>query len=393
MAKNLFLLGSTGSIGVSTLNLVRKDKKNFKVGLLTTNKNVKKIYNQAVEFNVKEVVIFNKKEYSKFSQKFKNKKIEVFFNIKDVFKKKKKKAYLTINGISGIEGLEPTLDIIKHSQNIAIANKESIICGWKLIKKELKINQSNFIPLDSEHFSIWSLLKSENVKNIKKIYLTASGGPFLNKQLNQIENIKPKYALKHPNWKMGKKISIDSATMMNKIFEIIEAVNIFNLNKKKFEILIHPKSYVHAIILFKSGLIKFLAHDTTMEIPIASALYQNDENQAFKNNNFEFEILNGKNFIRPNPTNFPLLNLLKYNFNNSFFEVILVSLNDELVKKYLENKISYISILNIMLILLKKPYFSKYYKSNPSNINEIKIMVEKTKNFLNEYLKNNEKNI
>ncbi len=390
--KDLIILGSTGSIGISTLNLIRKDKKNFNVKLLTTNNNIHKIYKQAVEFKVKEIVIFNKQKYIKFSKRFKKKKIKVFFSIEEVYKKRNNKVFLTINAISGIDGLEPTLNIIKYSKNIAIANKESIICGWKFIKKELKKNKSNFIPLDSEHFSIWSLLNGDNVNNIKKIYLTASGGPFLRKKLSQVKNIQPKYALKHPNWKMGKKISIDSATMMNKIFEIIEAVNIFNLNTKKFDILIHPKSYVHAIVHYKSGLIKFLAHDTTMEIPIASALYSDDANQVFKNNKFQYNILNGENFIKPKVSNFPLLNLLKYNFDKTYFEIILVSINDELVKKYLENNIPYISIVKIMLILLKNPYFTKYYKSSPKNINDIKIMVEKSKKFLNEYLKLNVKN-
>ena len=393
MTKDLIILGSTGSIGASTLNIVRKDKKNFNIRLLTTYKNVRKLYNQAVEFKVREVVIFKKNDYLKFSQKFKNKKIKVFFNLKDVFIKKKSKVYLTINAISGINGLEPTLDIIKYSENIAIANKESIICGWKFIQKELAKNKSNFIPLDSEHFSIWSIIKGENINNIKKIYLTASGGPFLNKKLSQIKNIKPKYALKHPNWKMGKKISIDSATMMNKIFEIIEAVNIFNLHIMKFEILIHPKSYVHALVHYKSGLIKFLAHDTTMEIPIASALYKKDENLVFKNNKLKYNLLNGKNFSKPFIKDFPVLKLLKYKFNKTFFEIILVTINDELVKKYLENKISYISILKIMFILLKKPYLTRYYKLSPKNINEIKNMVEKTKKYLNEYLNFNVTNI
>ena len=393
MTKDLILLGSTGTIGVSTLNLIRKDKKKFNIRLLTTYKNVGKLYNQAVEFKVREVVIFNKNDYFKFSQKFKNKKIKVFFNLKDVLKKINSRVYLTINAISGINGLEPTLDIIKYSENVAIANKESIICGWKFIKKELTKNKSNFIPLDSEHFSIWSLINGENTKNIKKIYLTASGGPFLNKKLSQIKNIKPKYALKHPNWKMGKKISIDSATMMNKIFEIIEAINIFNLHIMKFEILIHPKSYVHAVVHYKSGLIKFLAHDTTMEIPIASALYKKDENTTFKNNKLKYNLLNGKNFSKPGIKEFPVLKLLNYKFNKTFFEIILVTINDELVNKYLENKISYISILKIMFILLKKPYLTRYYKSSPKNINEIKNMVEKTKKYLNEYLNFNVTNI
>ena len=270
---------------------------------------------------------------------------------------------------------------------MASANKESIICGWKLIKDKLNKNKTQFIPLDSEHFSVWSLLKGEKYKNIKKIYLTASGGPFLNKRLNQIKSIKPKFALKHPNWKMGKKITIDSATMMNKIFEFIEAVKIFDLDPKKIGIIIHPKSYIHAIIEFNKGITKFLSHDTTMEIPIANSLYSIDENFKYINNNFNYNKLNGLNFIKPDIKKFPLIKILKYKFKGTYFEIILVSINDWLVKKYLENKISYISINKLMLILLKKPYFKKYYQIEPKNIKDIKIMVEKTNQYLENFLK------
>ncbi len=302
-------------------------------------------------------------------------------------KNNKKKSFLTINGISGIDGLEPSLKIIKNSKNLAIANKESIICGWKFLKKELIKNKTGFIPLDSEHFSIWSLIKNEKKENINKIYLTASGGPFLNKKLENIKFIKPKFALNHPNWSMGQKISIDSATMMNKIFEVIEAIKIFDLDSKKMDILIHPKSYLHAIVNFNNGLTKLLAHSTTMEIPIANALYLNQDINEFKNFSFDFKKLNGLNFLKPDKKNFPLLKILNYKFNNTFFEIILVSINDELVKRYLENKIPYISIHKIMLLLLKKPYFTKYYPLQPKNINDVKIMVNKVEKYLNKYFK------
>ncbi len=387
MKKNIYILGSTGSIGKTALKLIKKDSKNFSIKLLTTNRNVNKIYNQALEFKVKEVVIFNKNEYLKHSKKFKKKKIKVYLSIDDVFKNKNTKSFLTINAISGIYGLEPSIKIIKYSKNFAIANKESIICGWKFIKRELKKNKTGFIPLDSEHFSIWSLLRNENKKNINKIYLTASGGPFLYKRLKDIKNIKPELALKHPNWRMGKKISIDSATMMNKIFEVIEAMKIFDLEANKIDILIHPKSYLHAIVNFKNGLTKLLAHDTTMEIPVANSLYLDQNIINFENNSFKYNLLNGLNFLKPNKKNFPLLEILNYKFNNSFFEIILVSINDELVQRYLDKKISYISIQKIMLSLLKKPYFIKYYSSRPKNINEIKNMVNKVKDYLNKYLK------
>ncbi len=384
--RDIYLLGSTGSIGLSTLNIVRKNKKKFKIKLLSTNKNILKIYNQAHEFNVKKIVIFNKSSYLKYKKKFEMKNIKVFFNIKDALKGQKKRVFLTINAISGINGLEPTLKIIKSTKNLAIANKESIICGWKFIKKKLVKNNTNFIPLDSEHFSIWSILNNEDKKNIKKIYLTASGGPFLNKKLKNIKYIEPKFALKHPNWKMGKKITIDSATMMNKIFEIIEAVKIFELDIKKFGILIHPKSYIHAIVDFNNGLTKFLAHDTTMEIPISNAMNLNNKNFTFKFKSFDYHKLNGKTFIKPNITNFPLLKILNNKINNTYFEIILVSLNDELVRRYLNKKIPYISIHKTMLELLKKKYFSKYYNKSPRNIYEIKLMVKKVNRYLDNYL-------
>ena len=389
MVKSIYILGSTGSIGKSTLDVIRKDKTKFKVKILTTNQNVKKIYNQAIEFNVKKIVINDNKKYLKYYKKFKERKIKVFFNLKDALNKEKNKSFLTINAISGIEGLDPTLIVAKYTKNLAIANKESIICGWKFIEKELRKNSTNFIPLDSEHFSIWHLLKGENYNNIKKIYLTASGGPFLNFKLKDLYNIKPKFALNHPNWKMGKKISIDSATMMNKIFETIEAVKIFNLNKNKIQILIHPKSYIHAIVHFKSGITKLLAHDTTMKIPISNVIYSDKKDFNIKNNSFNFDKLNGLNFKIPNKKAFPLLKILDYKINNSYFEIILVSINDYLVKKYLEDKISYISIHKIMLKLLNKPYFKKFYKFSPKNTNEIKSMVKSVNIFLNKYLEPN----
>jgi len=393
MKKNIFILGSTGSIGNSTLNVIRNHKNKFDIKLLTTNNNIIKVYNQAIEFNVKNLVIQNKNKYFKHEKKFKQRNIKVYFNFNEALKSINKKVYYTINAISGLEGLEPTINVIKYTHNIAIANKESIICGWKFIEKELKKNKTNFIPIDSEHFSIWSLIKNENKENIKKIYLTASGGPFLNKHLSELKNIKPKFALKHPNWKMGKKISIDSATLMNKIFELIEAKNIFKLNVNIFKIIIHPKSYIHAIVQFKSGLIKFLAHDTNMEIPIMNSLFLKNEILNYNYKDINFEKLNGLNFIDPDIKKFQSLKILKLiNNKNSYFETILITINDELVDYYLKGKIGYLSVTKILLKLIKKRNFIKYYRYGPKNINDIKIMVGKVKTYLNIYLNNNEKN-
>ena len=386
MEKDIIILGSTGSIGTSTLNIIRRNKKKFNIKLLTANNNIKKILSQSIEFKVNKIVIQNKKKYIKFENQFKRNKIQVFFDLEKALKSINKKVHYTINAISGIDGLEPTIKIIKYTKNIAIANKESIICGWKFIKNTLKKNKTNFIPIDSEHFSIWSLIKNEKKKNIKKIYLTASGGPFLYKKLLNVKNVKAKLALKHPNWNMGKKISIDSATMMNKIFELIEAKKIFNLDINKFDIIIHPKSYIHAVVHFNNGLVKFLTHDTNMEVPIMNSLYLNNESFIYNDNKLNFEILNGINFINPDKKKFPLLNLIKIiPIKNGYFETILITINDELVMRYLRGEINYFSLNNNLLNMIKKPYFTKYYQSSPNNINDIKSMVNKVKNYLNNY--------
>ena len=383
MKKKIVILGSTGSIGKTTFNIIQKNQKDFEIILLTTNKNINKILIQAKKLKVKNILVSSHIHYLKLKKRLRNSKIKVHNNLDNLQSIIKKKVDYTMCAISGLAGLKPTVDSTKFSKTIAIANKESIICGWQFIESALLKNKTNFIPIDSEHFSIWTLLKNQNIKNIKTIYLTASGGPFLNKKNSSIANIKPKYALKHPNWKMGKKISIDSSTLMNKIFEVIEAKKIFNLDIRKFRIIIHPKSYVHAIIHFKNGLVKFLAHDTNMAVPIMNSLYIN-EVFNYKDGNLKFELLNGINFKKPDAKKFPVVKLLnKVPCKPSYFETILISINDFLVMKYLKGDINYLSLNNNLVTLIKKPYFTRFYKSNPKNIIDIRIMVKKVVSYLN----------
>ena len=371
MRKKIVILGSTGSIGQITFNIVKKNKKNFDVVLLTTNKNIKDILKQAKEVKTKNILISNKFHYLKAKKILKNKKIKVHNDINSLNKIIKKKIDYTMCSITGLAGLKPTLDSVKFSKRIAIANKEAIICGWNLIEKEIIKNKTQFIPIDSEHFSIWSLLINESKNNIDEIILTASGGPFLNKSNNFLNKVNPKDALNHPNWKMGKKISVDSATMMNKVFEVIEAKKIFNLDAKKFKILIHPKSYLHAIIKFKGGLIKFLAHDTNMEIPIFNSIYFN-ENKKIKNFNINLSKLNNLNLFKPNINNFPVLKMLnKVPKSSSLFECVLITVNDELVKYFLEMKIKYTDISKNLLKLMNLEFFKKYSSKKPVSIKQI----------------------
>ena len=386
MSNDIIILGSTGSIGSSTLKSINKKK--IKIKLLTTNKNVNKIYKQAIKYKVKNVIIEDQSKYVKFKKKFKKKRINLFLGINAITKIIKKKVNYCVNSISGIDGLYPTLKIIPLTKNILIANKESIICGWSLISKKLTQHKTNFIPLDSEHFSIWKLIKNENKNDIEKIILTASGGPFLNMPRRKIINIKPKYALKHPNWRMGKKISIDSSTMMNKIFEYIEAKKIFNIKKEKLDILIHPSSFVHAIVFLKGKLIKFLAHETKMTIPISNAI-NIKEKFKIKEISKNYVNLNNLKFSIPKKNIFPLLSILNLiPEKSSYFETILITINDVLVNKYLVGDINYISISKNLLNLIKKPYFKKYYKLKPNNIYDIKMMIKITKIYLEKNIKN-----
>ena len=277
MKKKIAILGSTGSIGKSTLSVVSNNINDFEIILLSTNRNIKEISKQCKKFKPRFVIINNVDSYKKFLR-LNNHNIKVFNSYKDISNLKKKIDY-TISAISGFDGLEPTLQIIPYSKTIAIANKESLICGWNLIKKKIDKYKTNFIPIDSEHFSIWSLLKGTSSK-IEKIYITASGGPFFKKKIKHMKNIKPHQAIKHPKWNMGKKISIDSATLINKVFELIEAKNIFNIDLRNLKILIHPDSYVHAIVKFQNGITKLLIHDTDMKVPIFNSIYQNEKKKT-----------------------------------------------------------------------------------------------------------------
>ena len=385
MKKKILLLGSTGSIGRSSLNIIRNYKSKLEIVALSTNKSIRLIIKQSKEFKVKNLIINDFESYKKILNYGLNKKISIFNNISDFLKTNKKKFDVTIIGISGFDGFDPTLKVIPHSKNLSSANKESIICGWKFINKKLNKYKTNFIPLDSEHFSIWSIIKDSNHDMISKIYLTASGGPFLNKSKSKINNARISDVIKHPNWNMGHKISVDSATLMNKIFELIEASKIFNLPVSKFDIVIHPKSYVHALVNFKNGLSKILIHDTQMEIPIFNSIFYKTKETYKKNKDINFKNLNGENFIKPSVSRFPFLQLLKkFKRNDSYYEIILVTVNDYFVKKFLSGNINFQKMQIKLLKKLKDPNLAKYYNKYPKKINDIYMMVNKVKKYLYE---------
>ena len=372
MKQKIVVLGSTGSIGKTFLSILKKDSNNNEIFLLTANKNIKELLKQLKNFKVKNIIVNDKKNFIKLKNILRGKNINIyndFDSINKIFKNTR--IDYTLNAISGLDGLLPTLNIIKFTKKIAIANKESIICGWSLIKNQLSKYKSKFIPIDSEHFSIWSLINNVTNINIEKVYITASGGPFNSYPLHKFNKITVNQALQHPNWKMGKKITIDSATLMNKVFEIIEAKKIFDYKYSKLKILIHTDSYVHAIVKFKNGLTKILIHDTVMKIPIFNSFYCKFE-KTIKTKTLDINLLNNLNFKDVDVIKFPTVKILeKMPNNDSLFETVIVSANDKLVDMFLNEKISFNEISKFLLKIIEIPEFKKFKNIKPKNIDQI----------------------
>ena len=385
MKKRIAILGSTGSIGKTLIEIIKKDKKNFDIILLTADTNYKEILKQAKILKVKNLIITDKKAFLNLSRN-KLGKIKIFNNYNSFNKIFKKKIDYVMSSISGINGLIPTIKIIKFAKKIAIANKESIICGWHLIKKDLKKFKTTFVPVDSEHFSIFYSLKGNKIFNVEKIYLTASGGPLINTPKTKLKNVKISEAIKHPNWKMGKKISVDSATMMNKVFEIMEAKKIFNLKYESLDILVHPSSYVHAIVKFNDGMLKIIAHDTNMKIPIFNSLYNSQK--KIKTDELNLKKLNFLDLKKVDIDQFPSIKIIKKLKNEeSSLETIIVLANDILVDLFLLKKIYFTDIVSFLQKLINMKKFNSYRLIKLKDISSIILLNNQLRETINKMIK------
>ena len=374
MKKKIAILGSTGSIGKSTLEVIKKDRKSFDIILLSANSNYKKLVQQAKDFKVKNVLVANKLFYEKVRHSLKKTKTKVFSGNISIDKIIKKKIDYTMSAIVGLAGLQPTIDVIKISKTVAIANKETIICGWNILSKLIKKHKTKLLPVDSEHFSIMELTKNINDSEVDEIIITASGGPFLKTPINKLRHASPKMAIKHPNWNMGKKISVDSSNMMNKVFEVIEACKLFNFDKKKYKIVVHPQSYVHSIIRFKNGLIKMILYNADMKIPISNTIYQN-KNSLSNKSTIDIKILNKLNFENVNANKFPAIKLIEKCFNSGYSTPIIINASNEvLVELFLKGKINFLDIVATINRIFKDKDFNKYAKRKPKSVKEIKII-------------------
>ena len=372
MVKKISILGSTGSIGKNVFKIIDSSKKSFKINLLSANKNYPLICYQIKKYKPKYFIINNSNVFKKVKDKFKNHSVKIFESFN--YNKRNFKSDITISAIPGLAGLEPTIEMIKLSSKILIANKESVICGWNLIEKTAKKNNTKIIPVDSEHFSILELIKNHKIDEIKKVFLTASGGPFLNYTYEKLKRAKPKEALNHPKWRMGKKITVDSSTLMNKILELIEAEKLFKIPNHKLDILIHPESLIHAVIQFKNGLSKMLFHDTSMVIPLANAIFDNnvDINIFYKKKKKNFtDLINKPIFMKLDQKIFPIIKIKNRITEYSSTPIIINAANEVLVEHFLKKNIPFLDISKFIMTIMRDRKYKKYAIRIPLNLREI----------------------
>ncbi|MEC8100356.1 MAG: 1-deoxy-D-xylulose-5-phosphate reductoisomerase, partial [Pseudomonadota bacterium] len=345
--KKISILGATGSVGVNTLKIISSNKIKYNVIALTANKNYKKLARFALAFKCKYAVIGEKKYFNNLKEELHGSNIKCLAGYKAICEVSSFNVDILISAIVGIAGLKPTFASIGNTKVLAIANKESVISAGNLLLKNARLKKTKIIPLDSEHNAIYQILHNEKKSSIKNIILTASGGPFLRVNKKNFKNITVADALKHPNWKMGKKITIDSATLVNKVIEVIEASILFDLNLKQIDILIHPASLIHGIVNFIDGSSHLVASSPDMKVPISYALNWPDRTTT-KVKPINLVKDNDLNFIKPDYKKFSALSLKRI-ISNNFYQkssiIVLNAANEIAVDNFLKKNIEFDDIV------------------------------------------------
>jgi 1-deoxy-D-xylulose-5-phosphate reductoisomerase len=358
MKKKIAILGSTGSIGKQTLEVIDAYPDMYQVETLTANTNVELLAEQAVKFQPNNVVIADKTHYNKLKDLLDNQPIKVFAgndSLKEIVCMPS--VDLMMAALVGYSGLAPVIEAIKCGKQIALANKETMVVAGELITELSRQYKATILPVDSEHSAIFQCMQGERFKTIEKIILTASGGPFRTKKIEDLENVTVEEALKHPSWTMGKKITIDSATMMNKGLEVIEAFWLFGVAAQDIEVLIHPQSIVHSMVQFKDGSIKAQLSPPNMKMPILYAMSY-PQRTEYKDVRLDFKKYNTWTFEEPDFNRFPCLKIA-YNALNEGgnFPCAMNAANEAAVEAFLNGKIKFMQIPKLIeRILLKIKY-------------------------------------
>lgn len=370
--KYLSILGSTGSIGTQTLDIVRQFPDEFKVVGLSANKNSDLLLKQIKEFRPKAVAVMDS---SKIGELKNFSSCQVYSGMEGLKKiAALDEAGTIVNSLVGSVGIEPTYHAIKNKKNIALANKETLVAAGSIIMDEVKKNNIKLMPIDSEHSAIFQCLNGENIHEVKNITLTCSGGPFKNYTKEQLKNVAVKDALNHPTWSMGSKITIDSATLMNKGFEVIEAHWLYGIDYEKIKIVIHPQSIVHSLVEFQDNSVIAQLGLPDMKIPIQYAL---SYNKRFKSNSQALDLVKIKSLEFKEP-DFEMFPCLKYAYEagkiGGTLPAVMNAANEIAVHAFLDNKIRFLDIQR----LIRKMMDGHELIKNP-DLNEILEVDRKTK--------------
>ena len=382
--KNLSILGSTGSIGTQTLDIARNNPKEFKVIGLATNKNIELLKKQIIEFNPEAVAVMDEEKADLLKE---DADINVYSGIDGIIKiATLNEADTVVNSLVGSIGVKPTIEAIKSKKNIALANKETLVVAGRIVMEEAKKNRVNLMPIDSEHSAIFQCLNGGDIKDVNKITITASGGPFRNYSKGQLENATVQDALKHPTWNMGNKITIDSATLMNKGFEVIEAHWLYGVAYENIEVVIHPQSIIHSLVEFKDNSTLAQLSLPNMKIPIQYAL-SHPKRLPLETKKLNLIEIKNLDFEKPN---FDLFPCLKYAYDagvlGGTMPAVLNAANEVAVHSFLNKKIKF----NEISIIIKKLMDTHNVIKNP-NLNQIlevdEKIKEKTKNIVENKIK------
>ena len=384
--KYLSILGSTGSIGTQTLEIIRQYPNEFKVVGLTTNKNSDLLLKQIKEFKPKAVAIMDK---SKVDNLLNFSTCQVYSGIEGLNKiATLQEADTVVNALVGSVGIEPTYHVIRAKKNIALANKETLVAAGSVIMEEVKKSNASLMPIDSEHSAIFQCLTGENIKEVNKVTITCSGGPFKNYTKQQLENVIVQDALKHPTWNMGSKITIDSATLMNKGFEVIEAYWLYGIDYEKIKIVIHPQSIIHSLVEFVDNSVIAQLGLPDMKIPIQYALTYP---KRFQSLSMPLDLIKIKNLDFKKP-DFDMFPCLKYAYEAGItggtLPAVMNAANEAAVYAFLDNKIRFLDIPSLVRKmmeghrLIKNPslkdilYIDKPAKEKTKNIIEEEMLVK-----------------
>ncbi len=353
--KQIALLGSTGSIGKQALEVVKNNPERFSVTVLSANNNFEKLIEQAIEFKPKAVVIGCKNSFHLVKSALEGKNIEVYQGTDDLNAAvERDDVDMALVALVGFAGLKPVINAIKAGKNVALANKESLVVAGQMLTNLAKKHQVKILPIDSEHSAIFQCLIGEKTENIEKIYLTASGGPFLGKNRDFLQDVTAKQALQHPKWEMGQKITIDSASLMNKGLEVIEAKWLFDLNADQIEVLIHPQSVVHSMVQFVDGSIKAQMGQPDMRLPIQFALSY-PERIFNPYPRFDFSVQPQLTFAQPDNETFRNLGLAYYALSKSGnMPCILNAANEVAVNSFINGTIKFLQITELIEHCMEK---------------------------------------